>query len=278
MPAEPWPLEAPTAVLDRVIRSPEAAERAQTDLPGLLSELGVTGPDAQAMLRAGPQRLVVYRRLVHNRLRNTIRDFVPRTAARRGREAFRADVEAFVEARGAHSPYLRDVPAEFVAWAGPRWRDDEDIPNYLVDLARHELLSLDVRNDFRGGEPPTGQPMALDQPLRFDGATRLVRYDYAVHELPKPVEDTTEPEATSTHLLVYRDEHHKARYLALTELAYHIMQALLVDAMPVADGLRRACEAHGVPLDDERLAIAAQLLAELGERGVCLGAPNPAAT
>ena len=154
----------------------------------------------------------------------------------------------------------------------PRWLEDPEVPDYLVDLARHELLEYDIRNDHRGGEPPTGLDLALDKPLRFDGAARLMRYAYAVHKLSADLEDREPPTEVSTRLLVYRDADAKVRYLELTPLAFAVLVQLMESHQPVAQGLRTACEALGEPLDDERLSIAATLLADLAERGVLLGA------
>ena len=167
---------------------------------------------------------------------------------------------------------LRDLPAEFVEWVLPRWADDPEVPSYLCDLARHELLDLDVRNDWRGGEEPTGLPLALDRPLRFDGAVRMVEYDHAVQRLTKAVDDRTVPDAEPTRLLVYRDAEHRPRYLLLTPFAYALCRALVLDGLAVQPGLMAACETLGEPLDDDKLASAATLFADLMDRGVCLGA------
>jgi hypothetical protein len=265
-------VEAPTAALSAAIRQREAPARMQHDLAGWLREQGVEGDDLRAMLAVGPERMLVYRKLVHNRLRGTILDFIERTAARLGTGRFRRDFEAFVEERAPSSPYLRDVPAEFVEWAAPRWAADPEVPAWVPDLARHELLDYEVRNDPRGGEPGTGLPLALDRPLRFDGTVRLVRYGWAVHRLPRKKDDTSEPEAEPTRLLVYRDAEHKARYLALTPFADALLHELLLARKAVQPALVDAAAALGEPLDDEKLGAAAQLFADLAERNVCLGA------
>lgn len=272
MAAEPLPLEAPTVALDAVIRDQRAPDRMREDLEAFLRAQGVDGEDLQAMLDVGAERMLVYRQLVHNRHRNTGREFIPRTCARLGKTRYRRDMDAFVHERGCRSPYLRDLPAEFVEWVVPRWRDDPEVPAYLCDLARHELLDLDVRNDWRGGEKETGLPLALDRPMRFDGATRLVRYDFAVHRLSVAVDDRTVPDEEPTRLLVYRDEKHRPRYLILTPFAEAVMQALMVDGLAVQPGLEAACEALGEPLDDDKLSSAAVLFADLSDRGVFLGA------
>jgi hypothetical protein len=262
----------PIGTLAAVVRERDAPERARDDFAEFLGDRELSDADREAMLAVGAERFLVYRSLVHNRVRNTIRDFIARTAARLGLERLSADVADFMAERAIASPYLRDVPEEFVEFALPRWRDDPSLPPYVGDLARHELLQYSVLNDPRGGDAPTGEPVALDRPLRFDGAVRLLEYAYAVHRLPHDVEDRSEPERMRTFMLAYRDAEHKVRYLELTELAAAILRQLVGQRAAVADGLRAACAELGVELSDERLGIAAQLLADLAERGVMLGA------
>lgn len=265
-------IEAPIAALNAVIRRRRPLPAAEDELGAFLREHGVRGEDLHAMVAVGAERMLVYRALVHNRMRNTTRDFISRTVARIGMPRYRGDCEAFMEQRAPRSPYLRDVPAEFVAWIAPRWAEDPEIPAYIPDLARHELLDADVRNDPRGGEAPTDLPLALDRPLRFDGAVRLCEYDHAVHRLPRAPEDRTEPDAEPTRLLVYRDEHQDPRYLALIPFAAALLRRLVEERLAVQPALLAAAEAMGEPLDDDKLASATQLLADLAERGVCLGA------
>ncbi len=269
MSFEPEP--SVVALVD-AIRRGGADEAIAEDLAGFFRARGVSDEDIAVLAEAGASRVLVYRSLVHNRLRNAIRDFVPRTIARLGNDRFRADFARFIDERAAVSYYLRDVPEEFVAWIAPQWRSDPDVPAYLPDLATHELLQLTVRNAPGGGEPATGNPVALDRPLRFDGSVRLMTYAHAVHKLSSDKDDRTPPPAEPTHLLVYRDEAHKVRYLELTAFAAAALRHLIDDAQPVATALQAAAADLGAPLDDERLGAAALLLADLAERKVMLGA------
>lgn len=258
--------------MNTLLRKRGADEASREDLRAFAAAHGIEGDDLDAIEAVGAERFLVYRSLVHNRMRNTIRDFIGRAAARLGTRRLKADFADWMEDVAAHSPYLRDVPAEFVSWAAPRWAADEGIPDYLIDLARHELLEYDILNDHRGGESPTGLELALDKPLRFDGAARLMSYAYAVHKMSQDAEDREHPEQVPARLLVYRDPKNKVRYLELTPLAYAVLVQLLEHHQPVAEGLRAACETLGEPLDDERLGTAATLLSDLAERGVLLGA------
>lgn len=263
---------AAMTALAAAIRRVDAADAVTADAAGFLASFGVADDDAAALLAKGGRRFLIYRRLVHNRLRAAAKEFIPRAAARRGNEAFVADFAAFMEAHASRSPYLRDVPGEFVAWVLPRWAADPDLPRFLGDLARHELLEGEVRNDPGGGEPATGKAVDLEAPLRFDGSCRLMHYDWAVHKLPYATEDRSEPLEASTHLLVYRDADAKVRYLELTPWAAAVLDALLEARSPVKHGLLSAAARLGEPLDDDKLAKAAMLFADLAERSVLLGA------
>jgi hypothetical protein len=254
------------------IRRVDAPSKVAADPEAFLAEYGVVGADAAALLRKGGERFLIYRKLVHNRLRAATRESIPRCAARRGKDKFIADFAAFMEACACSSPYLRDIPAEFVEWVVTRWREDPEVPPYLGDLARHELLEGDVRNDPDGGEAPTGKALALDATLLFDGSARLMHYDFAVHKLSYATDDRSDPPEQSTHLLVYRDAEVKVRYLELTPWASAVMDRLLVHGDALQAGLLAAAAAMHEPLDDDKLAKAATLFADLADRSVLLGA------
>ncbi|MBV1857256.1 MAG: hypothetical protein KUG77_02515, partial [Nannocystaceae bacterium] len=127
--------------MNTLLRKQGADEASRKDLRGFAAEHGIEGDDLDAIEAVGAERFLVYRTLVHNRMRNTIRDFIGRAAARLGMQRLRCDFAEWMEDVAARSPYLRDVPSEFVAWAAPRWAADNDVPDYLIDLARHEPVS-----------------------------------------------------------------------------------------------------------------------------------------
>jgi hypothetical protein len=264
--------EAAIVAMNAAIRQIDAPAAMRGDLAAFLRAHGVDGADLETLVGVGAERILVYRALVHNRLRHATRDFIPRTAARRGKAELRADFDAFMQAHASKSFFLRDVPGEFVAWVLPRWADDPAVPRYLGDLARHELLDTEVRNDPLSEEEPSGVPIDLELPLRFGGAARLMKYDFAVHKLPIAIEDRSEPAEAPTHLLVFRDATVKVRYLELTGWATAVLEQLLVQGKPVREGLLAAAASLDEPLDDDKLARAATLFAELGDHAVLLGA------
>jgi hypothetical protein len=78
---------------------------------------------------------------------------------------------------------------------------------------------------------------------------------------------SSDAEARPVSILIYRDPEHRSRFLELTPLAAAILERLFAGET-LGQALTNACAS----LDEEVLAGTARLLADLGERGVLLGA------
>jgi hypothetical protein len=246
-----------------------SGEALARDLRGFLEGHGVAPEDVEAAL-ASPPRLALYRSLVRNGLTGVVARMLPRTRARMNAACggrFDDDVARFLDEVGPRTHYLRDVPAELLGWADPRWRADSSVPAYLPDLAAHELTAFAVAasSDPRRGTPP--RDAALDRPLAFDESARLARYGYAVHEL---AEDGGDPPRRDVQLLAYRDAEHAVRWLELTPLAATLVRRLMAGE-PLGAAVAAACADHGTSPASVSADVA-RLLADLGDRGVILGA------
>ena len=257
----------------------ESGELARTDLRAFLASHGVAAEDAEALL-AAPARLGVYRTLIRNGLGAVVLRMLPRArvhlhTALPGR--FEADLAAFAQEPGPRTHYLRDVPGEFFAWAAPRWRADASVPSYLVDLAAFELAQFAIASSPSSRAPESPAELSLDHPLAFTDSMRLLRSAWAVHELPEADDATSAPAARDVTLLGYRDAGDTVRWLELTPLAGDVVTRLASGAA-LGVAIEQACVAHGVT-PAAVLTDVAKLLADLGERGVLLGAraaaPDP---
>ncbi|HEY1695419.1 MAG TPA: putative DNA-binding domain-containing protein [Polyangiaceae bacterium] len=263
------------AALERVIADTclkvDAGERIATDLASWLAEHGVAEEDARAIL-AAPPRLGVYRSLVRNGLSAVVLQMLPRTRARMNAATpparFDRDLAAFVDTVAPRTHYLRDVPREFFAWAEPRWRADAEVLPYLPDLAAFELAGFAVGASPAARDGSPAEDLALDRPLAFHASTRLLRLAWAVHELGD--DETREPAARPVQLLGTRDAAHAVRWLELTPLAADVVDRLLAGAA-LGEAVTAACAAHATAVPVV-LADVARLLADLGVRGVLLGA------
>ncbi len=263
-------------IADACLGAP-AGEALQRDLRNFLESRGVAPDDVAAILEA-PRRLAVYRSLVRNGLSSVVLRMLPRTRARLNAACsgrFDADFAAFVDEESPHTHYLRDVPFELFAWAKPRWQADPSVPAYIVDLASYELAHFQVAQVASpgGAHATNAVDVALDRPLAFHESACVLRYAWAVHELPGGDDATDEPPRRDVRLLAYRDADHSVRWLELTPLA-----ATIVDRLAAGEALgaaiELACAGAGVA-PPAVLPELARLLADLGNRGVLVGARAP---
>ena len=233
---------------------------------------GVATEDVEAILSA-PRTLLVYRTLVRNRLSSIVLRMLPRTRSRLNAACagrFDADLASFLDHPGPRSHHLRDVPAELFAWAEPRWRSDPHVPPYAPDLASLELAHFAVAASESAHAADGVGEVALDRPLAFVESVRILRYEWAVHELSLEPGTFDLPRQREVHLLAYRDAVHAVRWLELTSLASAILE-LLLSGETLGASVEHACAARrAAPAGG--LAALARLLADLGARGVLLGA------
>lgn len=250
----------------------DSASALAGDLGPYLARHGIDGEDAEALL-VSPRRLGLYRMLVRHNVVNVIGTMLERTRSRlehHGAGAFDRSVDAFLAAQGPRTPHLRDVPSELLAWTAPRWRSDQRIPRWLADYAEYELVDFTIGVAPRPAPPPPLADVTADRALVFADPRVIVHLGWAVH-LMAADDLAAVPEERPVSLLVYRATDHTTRFLDLTPLAAAILERLFAGC-PLANAMTEACAAASMPLDNAVLAGAAQLLADLGERGVLLGA------
>lgn len=257
--------------LARAIRELGAPEALTSDPQAFLAASGLDDGAARHMASLGPNRLLAYRRLVHRGMAGVCREWTPRSAARLGAERFPAEIAQFLQdTGGVASPYYREVPRAFVAWALPRWRKDAGLPPYLADLARYELLYYDVRNDPAPDAAFSDMPLDLEFPARVAPTVVIEDFAWAVHELPWDTDDRSEPEARPVTLAFWRRED-RTRQLALGERDAHLLRGLS-EGQTLKQALFAACAAVGVEVDAETLGAIALVLKDLSDRGILFGA------
>jgi hypothetical protein len=269
--------QAHESVMAELLLGPELPRRDVEGVSAWLEERGVGAEDRAALLADGVERLLLYRELVRETLRDAVLIAIPRSAARLG-DQFEEYLALFLQERGARSHYLREVAREFLDFCEPRWHADARVAPYIPDLARHESLCIEVGSQATSGDR-SGSALELERGVRFIEAARLVEYAYAVHQLSESEADRTPAAARRTWLLVYRSPEHEVRYLELTALAAGILKRLLNERCTLRAALEDACREAGVALDARVIEGAARVLSDLAERGALLGAcdhPNQA--
>ncbi len=235
-----------------------------------LEDSGLGADDIAAILDSDIDRLFFYRDLVRSRLREALELSIPRTMSRLG-QVFEEYFDRFLAERGPRTHYLRDVTDEFLDFCEPLWGVDQRVPGYIVELARHEALQIEIGAMATERVSAAVDGLELERSVRFIAAARLVRYAHAIHELPEDEANHAEPRRDPTALFVYRSPEHEVRYLALSALAGAILEELL-GGRSLGQALVTACESEGRTLDQSVLEGSAQLLADLAGRGALVGA------
>lgn len=231
---------------------------------------GVASEDIDWLTSASGKNLAVYRRLVRGTLREALSLAIPRTMARLG-ELFECYFDRFLAERAPRTHYLRDVTSEFITFCRPLWQSDPRVEDYLIDLARHEALEIELAAQPVGPAAVVQPELDLERPIAVDQTARVMRYDYAVHRLSEEESDRSLPVRRQTYLLVYRDADHDVRYLELTALAGLIFEALVTERVPLKTAILGACDALRVPLDESVVSSVANVLSDLAKRGVLRG-------
>lgn len=211
----------------------------------------------------------IYRTLVRRGLADVLRHQLPRTALHMGAR-WSAEVTRFLDLALPRSRYLRDTAFPFVALGRDRWASDPDLPSFLVDLARFELLAFEVRNAPDDLPIDSPEPLALDRRVALSRSARVARFDHAVHLLPDDEASTEPPAAEPAILLAHSDEEMEMVTLDLTPSAAEILERLLRgDAL--GEAVSGAATACGLALDPPYLQGAASFLEDLSIRGVIRG-------
>lgn len=257
--------QALESVLGDLVLGPAPSRESLTKL----CEKYAIGPDDSAALSESFERLAVYRDLVRGNLREALSLSIPRSMARLG-PLFDEYFDRFLAEQAPRTHYLRDVTPELLTFCAPLWAADTRVPSYLADLGLHESLHIEVSALPSLPRGHVAAALALESGVALSEALRLVRYQHAVHELPADETDRTVPAARPVMLLVYRSPEHEVRYLELTPLAHGIVERLLLGDS-LGGAVQGAAAAAGSALTEAVLGGAAQLLADLAERGVVRG-------
>ena len=134
-------------------------------------------------------RLDLYRRLIQGNLATVARRLLPRTAHQLDLPETGASTggsPTFSPTGGRGTPYLRDVPGEFVAWALPRWSASSDVARLRHRPAQH--MHRPVRDSERAadGSPPEVGEVLRDRLLVFATPRKLARYEHSVDDVADP--------------------------------------------------------------------------------------------
>lgn len=217
-------------------------------------------------------RFRVYRRMARHRLSDVIENSFPRLRVALGE--LEPYLERWFDERPPQSPYIRDVAGEFAKWLSTA--NLENQPPWVNELAAFEWATLDVQHaaEEEGAEDvrEIGE-LDFERPAILTPAHRILRARYGVHRLPEALEELPQLEEGPFALCVYRDPaSHEARVLELSPIAAAILEEVRTGDRTVVGAVRAAAAREGFAIDGPFVEAFSELVADLSERGVWLGA------
>jgi hypothetical protein len=232
-------------------------------------------PDDWRALGRETSRWQAYRRMVRSRFYQTIDHGFERLIGAIGADRFHRIVDRFLAEDPPRSPYLRDLPGEFLRFAEARPGALCDLPPYAKDLMRYEWAELDAA--YSHEEVRADDVVALDmhRPAVLTPTHRLLHLEYPVHSMG--TDGSGAPLARAPiALCLYRDRRtHDVETLELTPVAASLLAGMArrdgAEPAPLVEVVQRAAAEHGAAVDVAFVEALSALLAELTERGVLLG-------
>jgi hypothetical protein len=216
----------------------------------------------------------VYEELCYHNVEGLLAGSFPVICGLLGDTDWHALVRGFFATHRAESPLYTEVALEFLAHLGRRQAMEGDSRRpFLSELAHYEWAELALSiSDADERLPPldpngdlwTGVPLV--SPLAW-----ALSYRFPVHRIG-PDYQPTRPEATPTHLLVYRDLQDQVRFVETSPVTHRLL--VLLQATPTCTGseaVHRVVTELAVGPLPAVLTAGRAVLEDLRERNVILG-------
>ena len=258
----------------QVSKAPERLRRALESFAAHLRNPDRNEPPAGIEDR----RMEIYRGLFFRNIRSFLSGNFPVLRKLYSDEDWDRLTRDFYDRHRSSTPLFPEIPREFLKYLqDERAPQPGDLP-FMLELAHYEwvelALSLDEQDPGEVDADPAGDLLA-DQPVLSPLAWPL-SYRFPVH-LIRPDFQPLEPPEETTHLLVYRNRADDVKFMQLNAVTQRLLERLgRDDDASGRDVLVEIADEIGHS-DPQRLVEAgADLLADLGQRGVVLGT-RPAA-
>jgi len=227
------------------------------------------------------ERQRVYRTLVRNSLRGSIRRSCPHAIRLAGDEAFDAVVDAFLAACPIQTRLTRDIPGEFTAWLMARASSSSSSSSpstsitssvAFAELCHFEALEIEVTMSETAPHVPGG--LEAGSRVEMDPSARLAIYRHPVQTVTARTTSLPAAGTQPTVLLCFQ----RAEGFEVEVISPALGKVLLGSAEgSVGDAIAAVVtegRAAGVAIDAGRLR---SELVGLHRRGAIAGFPMPAA-
>lgn len=213
-----------------------------------------------------PERWLLYRTMVRDRLRDMIAVGLPRTLDLLDEGAFRACFDRWLHEAPPQTRYIREIVPAFVAFALPGWSRDAALPPWTADLARYETARWEVW--YQPNPPTDTEELAFDRRPCVNPALRVLRLSHPVHTRRAPEEPCpSEP----THLAVFRTPELRVDVWTLNAMTADLLEAWQAGEQTITESVREAAHRRDVSIGPGFVDKLSETMARFVEKGVLLG-------
>lgn len=219
------------------------------------------------------RRLQVYRELFYNNVEGFVSGGFPVLRSLTGDEKWHRMVRNFFASYRCQTPYFIEISREFLTYLQTTRQPEQDDLPFMLELAHYEWVELAVDADIDSipvtGFNPDGNLMQ-GRPV-VSPLANVLSYQYPVHRICSEY-IPTEPPATATFLIVYRDHQDQVRFMEINAVTARLLMLLDENAdFTGADAI--AAVARELPHIDEAAVLSGgeQALMQLRQSDIILG-------
>jgi len=249
--------------------APEALARLQTRFAGHIRDpAAVAAPDG-----IEDRRMAIYRDLFFNNICNFLSGNFPVLRTLYTESAWTGLCRDFYRDYRCHTPLFPELPREFLKYLQDHRQANQGDPPFMLELAHYEwvelALSLDETETGDIGANPDGdlmQGIPVLSPLAWP-----LSYRYPVHRIRADYQPQS-PADDATHLLVWRRDDYRIKFMQLNEISMLLVHKLKEDSgMSGLELLQTVAGVINHPKPAVVLDAGTKLLNDLREKQVILG-------
>ena len=217
------------------------------------------------------RRMEIYRSLFYNNIESFLASGFPVLKSLLSGEHWHQIVRDFVCRHHSHSPYFLKISEEFLDYLQHEREFNSRDPAFMIELAHYEWVELaldvsplDISNDLR-----QEGSILDDRPAVSPTAWRLT-YQYPVHQIG-PDFQPSEPSATITALIVYRDRDLQIGFMETNPTSLRLLEILETEQMTGRGAIVKLAEEIGHPQPDQLIEFGIELLDQFISKDIICG-------
>lgn len=218
------------------------------------------------------QRLRIYSDTLYDNVAAVVTLCFPVLSSLLGKRRWQRLMRGFFAMHRCHSPYFRQIPAEFLQYLQHDWQADAAYPDFMLELAHYEWIELSLsisnRDQMKYDYLPDGN--LLDGIPVINPVMVNLAYRYPVHRISPTFKPTHPPQAT-THLLVYRDADDEIRFSLQNPVTAHLIDLIIPAEITGRQALTQLAIALQHPQPDTLISFGHALLKDLRTSGCVMG-------